>query len=79
MQSVGNRYRDLSSFYHNSRPRGAIGGHRQTLRNTNQRAVPQDIGIDGFYLSGDTTWPGLGTVACVKGGEIAAEHVLDGY
>ncbi|MDF9744950.1 phytoene desaturase family protein [Natrinema salsiterrestre] len=61
-----------------SRPRGAVGGYKQTLENTNQRAVPQDIGIDGFYLAGDTTWPGLGTVACVLGSEIAAEHVLNG-
>lgn len=60
-----------------NRPRGAVGGYRQTLRNTNQRAIPQDIGIEGFYLAGDTTWPGLGTVACVKGSEIAARHVLD--
>lgn len=59
-----------------NRPRGAIGGYRQTLENTNQQAVPQDVGVDGFYLAGDTTWPGLGTVACVKGSEIAAEHVL---
>jgi C-3',4' desaturase CrtD len=58
------------------RPRGAIGGYRQTVANTNQGAVPQDIGVEGFYLAGDTTWPGLGTVACVKGSEIAAEHVL---
>mgnify|MGYP000170992052 CR=1 FL=1 len=60
------------------RPRGAVGGYRQTLANTNQRAVPQDIGIDGFYLAGDTTWPGLGTVACIVGSKIAAEHVLGG-
>ncbi|EJN58800.1 phytoene desaturase family protein [Halogranum rubrum] len=59
------------------RPRGAVGGYRQTLQNTNQHAVPQDVGIEGFYLAGDTTWPGLGTVACVKGSEIAAAHVLD--
>ncbi|SDR30964.1 phytoene desaturase family protein [Natronobacterium texcoconense] len=59
-----------------NRPRGAVGGYRQTMRNTNQNAVPQDIGIDGFYLAGDTTWPGLGTVACIIGSEIAAEHVM---
>jgi C-3',4' desaturase CrtD len=60
-----------------NRPRGAIGGYRQTLGNTNQNAVPQDIDINGFYLAGDTTWPGLGTVACLKGSEIVVEHVLD--
>nr|WP_135829537.1 NAD(P)/FAD-dependent oxidoreductase [Halorussus halobius] len=58
-----------------NRPRGAIGGYRQTPANTNQRAVPQDVGVDGFYLAGDTTWPGLGTVACLVGSRIAAEHV----
>lgn len=60
-----------------NRPRGAIGGYRQTVANTNQRAVPQDIGVAGFYLAGDTTWPGLGTVACLKGSQIAAECVLN--
>jgi phytoene dehydrogenase-like protein len=57
------------------RPRGVVGGYRQTPANANQGAVPQDVGIGGFYLAGDTTWPGLGTVACVKGSKIAAEHV----
>lgn len=59
-----------------NRPRGAIGGYRQTLANTNQRAIPQDIGVDGFYLAGDTTWPGLGTVACLTGSRIATAHLL---
>ncbi|MFU1780076.1 phytoene desaturase family protein [Haloarcula japonica] len=58
-----------------NRPRGAVGGYRQTPANANQGAVPQDVGVEGFYLAGDTTWPGLGTVACVKGSEIAADHV----
>lgn len=60
-----------------NRPHGAIGGYRQTLENTNQNAVPQNIGIDGFYLAGDTTWPGLGTVACLKGSRIAAGLVVN--
>lgn len=60
-----------------NRPRGAIGGYRQTVENTNQNAVPQDIGVDGFYLAGDTTWPGLGTVACLKGSRIAADCVVN--
>ncbi|GIH08662.1 C-3',4' desaturase CrtD [Rhizocola hellebori] len=58
------------------RPRGAVGGVRQTLRNTNQLAVPHDIGIDGLWLVGDTTWPGLGTVACVLGSRIVAKGIL---
>ena len=59
-----------------SRPRGAVGGVRQTLANSNQRAIPHDVGVPGFWLAGDTTWPGLGTVACVVGSRIVAEGVL---
>jgi C-3',4' desaturase CrtD len=58
------------------RPRGAVGGVRQTLANSNQHAVPQDVGVPGFWLAGDTTWPGLGTVACVLGSRLVAEGVL---
>ena len=58
------------------RPRGAVGGVRQTLENANQHAVPHDLGPPGFWLVGDTTWPGLGTVACVLGSRIVAEGVL---
>jgi phytoene dehydrogenase-like protein len=57
------------------RPRGAVGGLRLSLRNANQRAIPHDIGPAGFWLAGDTTWPGLGTVACVLGSRIVAEGV----
>jgi hypothetical protein len=32
--------------------------------------------VPGFWLAGDTTWPGLGTVACVLGSRIVAEGVL---
>jgi C-3',4' desaturase CrtD len=60
------------------RARGAVGGVRQTLGNTNQRAVPHDVGVPGFFLVGDTTWPGLGTVSCVLQSRIAAEAVLAG-
>jgi len=58
-----------------NRARGAVGGYKQTPANANQGAVPQDVGVEGFYLAGDTTWPGLGTVACVKGSKIAADHI----
>jgi C-3',4' desaturase CrtD len=58
------------------RPHGAVGGIRQTLANSNQHAVPHDIGVPGFWLAGDTTWPGLGTVACVLGSRLVAEKVL---
>jgi C-3',4' desaturase CrtD len=66
--------RTFARFTH--RPRGAVGGVRQTLGNTNQSAVPQDIGVPGFWLGGDTTWPGLGTVACVLGSRIVAGLAL---
>lgn len=59
-----------------SRPRGAVGGIRQTLGNSNQRALPHNLGVRGFWLVGDTTWPGLGTVACVLGSRLVAEGVL---
>jgi C-3',4' desaturase CrtD len=57
------------------RPGGAVGGVRQTTGNANQRAVPHDIGVPGFWLVGDSTWPGLGTVACVLGSRIVAEKI----
>ncbi|MGM9486668.1 phytoene desaturase family protein [Ideonella sp. YS5] len=56
------------------RPRGAVGGARLTLANSNQHAIPYDIGPSGLWLVGDTTWPGLGTVACV----LASRHVAEG-
>ncbi len=58
------------------RPRGAVGGFRQTLANSNQNAIPHELGVAGFWLAGDTTWPGLGTVACVLGSRVVAELVL---
>jgi C-3',4' desaturase CrtD len=58
------------------RPRGAVGGARQTLQNTNQHAVPHHLGVPGFFMVGDSTWPGLGTVACVLGSRIVADAVL---
>jgi C-3',4' desaturase CrtD len=58
------------------RPRGAVGGARQHLRNTNRHAIPHHLGVPGFFLVGDSTWPGLGTVACVLGSRIVAEDLL---
>jgi len=57
------------------RPQGAVGGLKQSMRNANQRAVPHALGPPGFWLVGDTTWPGLGTVACVLGSRIVADGV----
>jgi phytoene dehydrogenase-like protein len=58
------------------RPAGAVGGPRQHPRNTNQHAVPHDLGGPGLWLAGDSTWPGLGTVACVLGSRIVAAGML---
>jgi phytoene dehydrogenase-like protein len=66
--------RTYERFTH--RPRGAVGGVRLTLGNSNQLAVPHDVGVPGFWLAGDTTWPGLGTVACVLGSRIVARGVI---
>lgn len=57
------------------RPGGAVGGVHQNLRNSNQFAVPHDLGGRGLWLVGDTTWPGLGTVACVLGSRIVADGI----
>jgi C-3',4' desaturase CrtD len=59
------------------RPRGAVGGVRLSLNNSNQRAIPHDIGVPGLWLCGDTTWPGLGTVACVLGSRIVARAIRE--
>jgi phytoene dehydrogenase-like protein len=56
--------------------RRAVGGVRLTLSNANQNALAHDTCIPGFWLVGDTTWPGLGTVACVMGSRIVAEGIL---
>ncbi len=64
-----------STYTH--RYRGAVGGIRLNLRNSNQFAVPYNLGIPGFWQAGDTTWPGLGTVACVLGSRHVAEAVCE--
>lgn len=46
---------------------GSVGGVKQTRWNSNQFAIPYDVGARGFWMVGDSTWPGLGTVACVLG------------
>lgn len=53
--------------------RTSVGGFKQTLSNSNWKSVPQDIGIENFCITGDNTWPGLGTVAGLVSGRIAAE------
>lgn len=58
------------------RPRGAVGGVHQSVSNSNQHAVPHSLGEPGFWLVGDSTWPGLGTVACALGSRIVADGAL---
>ncbi|MBT2213345.1 NAD(P)/FAD-dependent oxidoreductase [Actinomadura sp. NEAU-AAG7] len=58
------------------RPRGAVGGAHQTPGNANQNAIPHSLGVPGLWLVGDSTWPGLGTVACALGSRIVADDVL---
>ncbi|WP_207946459.1 NAD(P)/FAD-dependent oxidoreductase [Actinomadura sp. 7K507] len=58
------------------RPGGAVGGVRQTPGNANQNAVPHSLGVPGLWLVGDSTWPGLGTVACALGSRIVADEAL---
>ncbi|WP_218163686.1 phytoene desaturase family protein [Actinomadura madurae] len=58
------------------RPGGAVGGAHQTPRNANQNAIPHSLGVPGLWLVGDSTWPGLGTVACALGSRIVADEVL---
>lgn len=58
------------------RPQGAVGGVRQTFENSNFNALPHNIGVRNFWLAGDSTWPGLGTVACILGSRIVADQVV---
>jgi len=55
---------------------GTVGGVRQNLRNSNCKAIPHHIGVKNFRMVGDTTWPGLGTVACIVGSKIVADQLL---
>jgi C-3',4' desaturase CrtD len=57
-----------------SRKNGSVGGFKQTLENSNFNAIPQDIAVENFWLTGDNTWPGLGTVAGLISGRIASEY-----
>jgi phytoene dehydrogenase-like protein len=61
------------------RPDGAVGGARLGVGNANQNAVPHDIGVPGFFLVGDGTWPGLGTVAACLASRDVAQRVRDAH
>jgi phytoene dehydrogenase-like protein len=38
--------------------------------------MPHDLCIKNFRMVGDSTWPGLGTVACLLGSRIVAWQLL---
>jgi len=57
------------------RPHGGVGGAHLTPRNANQFAIPHDVGGRGVWLVGDTTWPGLGTVASAVASRIVADGI----
>ena len=59
------------------RKHGTVGGFKQNLSNTNQFAIGHKTKMPGFWIVGDQTWPGLGTVACTLGSRIVAERVYD--
>ena len=54
---------------------GAVGGFKQSLANSNLKAVPQYIGFEDFFLVGDNTWPGLGTVAGLMSSSILMRYL----
>ena len=56
-----------STWEHYALRRG-VGGVPQTLNNTNFRALSSRLGVNGFYVVGDWTFPGQGTVACALNG-----------
>ena len=47
---------------------GSVGGAPLSRRNANLRALPSRVGLPGFRLVGDSTFPGQGTVACALSG-----------
>jgi C-3',4' desaturase CrtD len=56
-----------STWEHYAQRRG-VGGVPQTLSNTNFRALSSRLGVRNFYVAGDWTFPGQGTVACALSG-----------
>ncbi len=62
------------------RSRGNVGGVPVTLENSNLNAIPQRLGLRNFWVVGDWTFPGQGTVACALGGINAWREICDvGY
>lgn len=67
-------------YNYTKRELGSVGGYLMNMRNSNFFAIPQNLlAKNNVYLVGDTTWPGLGTVACILGTKIAAKEILERF
>ncbi|MBX7220423.1 MAG: NAD(P)/FAD-dependent oxidoreductase [Blastocatellia bacterium] len=55
---------------------GMVGGLRTRLDNSNWAAISSDIGLENFWLVGDTTFPGQGTMSCALSGINAWRDIL---
>ncbi len=54
---------------------GRVGGFRMTRGNSFFRAPDPTLGLPGFQLVGDSTFPGQGTLAVAMSGALAAERL----
>ncbi len=54
---------------------GRVGGLPITRRNSGFFALDPTLGLPGFQLVGDTTFPGQGTLAAAMSGALAAERL----
>lgn len=59
-----------------SRYMGMVGNQGLGLWNTGVRAIPQTFGDNSFYQTGDTTFPGVGTVSCILSATNVARKIL---
>jgi phytoene dehydrogenase-like protein len=55
---------------------GMAGNQALTLGTSGINSIPQEFGTKGFYQTGDTTFPGVGTVSCVLSAATAARKLL---
>lgn len=58
---------------------GAVGGHKLSMNNANLKSIPHNIGVKDFWMAGDSTWPGLGTVAAVMVSKIVCDKVVSSF
>lgn len=55
---------------------GMAGSQGLTLGTSGINSIPQEFGTKSFYQTGDTTFPGVGTVSCVLSAATAARKLL---